>query len=260
MVNLIIKNKNMNESIKQLIKEQLAKTYKEIKDLTENEDWSNTFKVIASTADVDRVWDSLEVDKWDDTNYKKNPVIQVDHVYKVSHIAWKMTKLYKEDWKLMLEGIFTDITEYWKICKELYNAWFLKAVSVGFITHRDDKWNVLSYELLEVSFVSIPCNPNAVTTEEKKLIKKWIDLWIIKVEEEEKKEMEPVTREEFNELKSSIENLNKTLWVLADGKALPKNNQEDGNSEDIEAVKTMLQWMVKNIGHALFQMKKEKKG
>lgn len=245
----------MNESIKDLIKESLSKTYKEIKDLKANDDWSNTFKVIASTSDVDRAWDSLDVDKWDDSNYKKNPVIQADHVYRVSHIVWKMTKLYKEDWKLMLEWIFTDITEYWKVCKELYNAWFLKAVSVWFITHRDTAWKVLSYELLEVSFVAIPCNQEAVSTEWKTLIQKGINLWILK-EVEEKKETIEVNKEEFEDLKEKVKSIESTLETLADGKALPSEVTENGNSDEI--IKSFLQDLNKNVSEKLFQIKKTK--
>lgn len=362
----------MNEKIRALIQNSLKSLWEHVTDLKANEDGSNTFKVVASTSDVDRAGDSLEVDKWDDSNFKKNPVIMADHNYEVKNIVGKMTKLYKEWQKLMLEGIFTEDTEYGKTCMKLYNSGFLKAVSVGFITHRDSHWKVLSYELLEVSFVAIPCHPDALSTEWKKLIKKGIDLWIIKdfsVEkvsatglkvwdvityrhvyrepgektrvyprkeelpfmwkvlqkldnDEEllkwgskvlvaklenpiitlqdytrskdwpkmmtsstgvfeyseleidrvigKKEVssfkdftpkeESMNEKQFLELKDEVKGIKDTLSLLADGKALPGESLEDGNSkEQFEAIHKAFQWFGKSVSEALCQMKQAKK-
>lgn len=231
----------MNESIKQLIRNSLVTAYSKIKDLKANDDGSNTFKVVASTSDVDRAWDSLEVDKWDATNFWKNPAIQADHNYLVSHIVWKATKLYKEWKKLILEWIFTDITEYGRICKELYNAGFLKAVSVGFITHRDKEGKVLSYELLEVSFVAIPCHPDAISTEWKELMRKGLELWIIKDIQTEKvsasdlKEWDIVT---YRYIQRETVNWKEEISVYPNKKILPNMGKILQKLESNEEVMT----------------------
>lgn len=169
-----------NERFKTLVFETLNNFSENVKDLQEN--WSNTFKVIASSEDIDRSGEIIKVNGWDDQNYKKNPVILSNHSYKVQDIVWKMTKIYKEWKNLIVEWIFTEKTEMWKTCKDLYNAWFLKTVSVWFLVkkrHEENRKIIEEAELLEISFVAVPCNPNAVSLD-KKVLEKWLELWILK--------------------------------------------------------------------------------
>lgn len=195
-----------NENLKNLIFETLKKFSEEIKWLDENKD--NYFKVIASSEDLDRSGEIIKLDGWDATNYQKNPVILANHSYRVEDIVWKMTKIYKEGKNLIVEWIFTEKTEMWKMCKELYNAGFLKTVSVGFIVKQrreEDKKIIEKAELLEVSFVAVPCNPNAVSLD-KKILEKWFELGILK------KEVSDLS--EFWELSEKIEGLEKRIETL----------------------------------------------
>ena len=194
-----------NENLKNLIFETLEKYFNEVKDL--KEDWKNSFKVVASSEDLDRSWEIIKLDGWDDNNYQKNPVILANHSYRVENIVWKMTKIYKEWKKLVVEWIFTDKTEMWKMCKELYNAWFLKSVSVWFIVKQrlnENRTIIEKAELLEVSFVAVPCNPNAVSLD-KKILEKWFKLGILKKEVEENIDL----ISEIKILKEKVQNLEK---------------------------------------------------
>ena len=224
----------MNDNIKILVFEALAKAFKEVKDLKDGV--NNSFKVVASSEDIDRSWEIIKVDGWDDSNYKKNPVILSNHSYRVEDIVWKMTKIYKEWKNLIVEWIFTEKTEMWKICKDLYNAWFLKTVSVWFIVKKrldEDRTIIEKAELLEVSFVAVPCNPNAVSLD-KKILEKWFELGILK------KEKEINLKEEIKNLSLRIEKLEKQnsenqkiFESLTKGKFLQKEKQEEMNISEI---------------------------
>ena len=224
----------MNDNIKILVFEALAKAFEEVKDLKDGV--NNSFKVVASSEDIDRSWEIIKVDGWDDSNYQKNPVILANHSYRVENIVWKMTKIYKEWKKLIVEWIFTDKTEMWKICKDLYNAWFLKTVSVWFIVKKrldEDRTIIEKAELLEVSFVAVPCNPNAVSLD-KKILEKWFELGILK------KEKEINLKEEIKNLSLRIEKLEKQnsenqkiFESLTKGKFLQKEKQEEMNISEI---------------------------
>ena len=224
----------MNDNIKILVFEALAKAFEEVKDLKDGV--NNSFKVVASSEDIDRSWEIIKVDGWDDSNYKKNPVILSNHSYRVEDIVWKMTKIYKEWKNLIVEWIFTEKTEMWKICKDLYNAWFLKTVSVWFIVKKrlnEDRTIIEKAELLEVSFVAVPCNPNAVSLD-KKILEKWFEIGILK------KEKEINLKEEIKNLSLRIEKLEKQnsenqkiFESLTKGKFLQKEKQEEMNISEI---------------------------
>lgn len=245
----------MNESIKELIKNALVWLNNEIKDLKAEEDGSNTFKVIASSEDVDRAWETIKVDSWDDTNYKKNPVILANHSYKIENIVWKMTKIYKEWKNLIVEGIFSN-NEMGKMTRELYNSWFLKAVSVWFMVkqrNEQDRDIVEKAELLELSFVAVPCNPNAVSLDGK-LLKKGLELWLIKEEKEQKQKDNLEKR--IESLEKQIQKHQKIFDNLANGKALLKNEDSNSNVDDI--VKQFIQWLSKTSSNTLHLLKKVK--
>lgn len=168
-----------NEGLKKLVFETLKNFSENIKS---EENKENHFKVIASSEDIDRSWEVIKIDWWDDENYKKNPVILANHSYTIQNIVWKMTKIYKEWKNLIVEWVFTEDTEMWRTCKVLYNTGFLKTVSVGFLVKKRHEANykiIEEAELLEISFVAVPCNPNAVSLD-KKVLEKWLELWILK--------------------------------------------------------------------------------
>ena len=241
------------KNLQKLLETKLKELNCHIKDVKETED--NKFKVIASSEDIDRDWEIIQVDWWKSDNWFKNPVILSNHTYEVENIVWKWFKLYKEWKNLILEGVFTDITESWKICKELYKKWFLKSVSVWFRGKRDEEnKNIFKEaELLEVSFVAVPCNPNALSLDWK-TYKKGLKMGLIKEMEKETEE-KTVSFKEFIELKKEVSGIQETLKIIADGKALTKwNESEDSNSEKI--IKEFFQNLSKNVSNSLCQLKK----
>ena len=124
----------------------------------------DVFNIILSTAKEDRHYDIVKQDGWDLKNFKKNPVVLDSHNYcSIEHIIGKMTKIGVKDGKLKGSLVFAEMNPKGLLAKEMAIAGFINAVSVGFIPKEfDDKYNILKSELLELSIVSVPANPEAL--------------------------------------------------------------------------------------------------
>ncbi len=134
--------------------------------------------VVGSTQVIDRLEEVIEQEGWDLTNYKKNPVILWGHnVHEERPPIGKAVKIWLDGVrkkKLMFDIQFdlkdTFAAEIFRKVKE----GFLSTVSVGFLplesepVNKDDSspWAPQRYkkqELLELSFVPVPANPEALT-------------------------------------------------------------------------------------------------
>ena len=151
-------------------------------DIKEVSKW-RTFRVIASTEDSDRSWEIIKASWWDYQNFMKNPVIIANHVYKIENIVGKATSISVMDNKLVIEWVFSEANPLGKLLADLYDEWMVKTVSVWFIPksrQEDNKRIITNAELLELSFVAVPCNPNALSLDQKALLE---EFWLIKKEE-----------------------------------------------------------------------------
>lgn len=124
------------------------------------------FDVIASTADVDRDRETIDPKGWELKNFRKNPVILWAHNYSALPIG-VAEKIEQTDKGLIIKGRFAseEANPFAQQVKRLYEEGIQKAVSVGFIPlERDeaDSSKITKAELLELSFVPVPANPNAL--------------------------------------------------------------------------------------------------
>lgn len=140
---------------------------------------TGAFDVIASTGDVDRDREVIDPKGWELGNYLKNPVILWAHNYGELPIGVAETIEHTEN-GLVIKGRFASEEANPKAqqVKRLYEEGIQKAVSVGFIPlERDpeDESTITKAELLELSFVPVPANPNALALAKAKGIdmKKW---------------------------------------------------------------------------------------
>ena len=141
-------------------------------DLKEVKQWRR-FRVVASTQDLDRSWEIIKADWWDYKNFMKNPVIIANHIYRIENIVGKATSIYVMDNQLIIEWIFSEANPLGKLLADLYDEGMVKTVSVWFIPKSRDESNkriITSAELLELSFVAVPCNPNALSLDQKQLL------------------------------------------------------------------------------------------
>ena len=246
---------NIEKELKSFISEKIL-------NLKENKE--NTFKVIATTEDVDRDGETIKVNGWDLENFLKNPVILANHTYTIQNIVWKMTNIYNDGEKIVVEGIFTEDTEAGKIAKNLYNTGFLKTVSVGFKVLERNEYDykiIERAELLEVSFVPVPANQNALSLDDKT---KALSIWLIKEENtdpenvDNKNDIKEI-KQELKEIKELLIQNQKFFDTIGDAKAFMSITNEDDNSKDAtkENYKSFLQDLGKNISKSLCDLKKQ---
>ena len=236
----------ISEEQAKIIQDQLSSL--EIK----GEDSNRKFRVVASTEDIDRSWEVIKLDWWDFENYKKNPVVIANHIYRIENIVGRATKIWIEDWKLIIEGVFSKSNPLGILLADLYDEGMVKTVSVGFIPKQrqeDNRRIITSAELLELSFVAVPCNPEALSLDQKELMQKGIEAGILQLE---KKEEEPAQKSELEAFKAEI--LGEIHEVKALLQAMVDGNTKQKDEANIIAKET-LQSIVRaeNEGLAMFK-------
>jgi HK97 family phage prohead protease len=129
-------------------------------------------EIIGSTAHKDRDGEVLDPAGWDLKNFKKNPVILPAHDYRQPAIG-KAVNIKIEDGKLVFKIKFPPEGDnpLADVYRKLYKGGFMNASSVGFLPlewkdgdgkGKDPNRTYTKAELLELSLVSVPCNPNAL--------------------------------------------------------------------------------------------------
>lgn len=140
---------------------------------------------IASTDSPDRDGEKILQDGWDTDNFMKNPVILAGHDY-YSFPIGKATELAVQGGKLLFKMVFAG-TEKGKEAMQLVKEGVLNAFSVGFMPKEwKDEETISKAELLEISLVSVPANPEAVVIakgmKDNALAKHFTDEWMAKKE------------------------------------------------------------------------------
>jgi len=133
-----------------------------------------TMRFVASDESVDRYGDIIRADGWQLDNFRKNPVLLFAHnsrepaIGGVTKIAVEGTQL-MADVELLDEGVNPTADIVWACL----DKGFMRATSVGFAptgkinSLLDDHGNWTGYEftsqeLLELSVVPVPANPQAL--------------------------------------------------------------------------------------------------
>ena len=130
------------------------------------------YEFTASTADMDRDGEIIDVEGWDLKNFKKNPIIMYAHDYRTLPIG-KAIKIGVHDGKLKNTVEFPPegTYEFADIVERLVKTGYLTTESVGFIPRKwedgdgekgSPRRTYTKQELLEISIVPIPSNPNAI--------------------------------------------------------------------------------------------------
>jgi len=145
----------------------------------------NTLDFRSSDATLDRYHEVIAVAGWRLDNYRKNPVFQNAHSYgsladtigkalitEIRYAAPEQPGGGGGAYLFQRVQFAVEENPMAKLAYGLYKGGFLRAVSVGFIPLRWEdlpdaaspiRRRYLEQELLEVSAVSIPANPNALT-------------------------------------------------------------------------------------------------
>jgi HK97 family phage prohead protease len=145
---------------------------------------SGSYVFHVSSAAVDRDNDTIDPGGWDLANFRANPVILWAHDYKQAPVG-RSVREWVEGGTLRSEVEFTD---------EGPNAWVgklvargvLRATSVGFrpieaVENRERRgYDFMKQELLEISVVPVPSNPEALvlakSSEAVREYRRWIEM------------------------------------------------------------------------------------
>ena len=131
--------------------------------LTPSEDTgTKKFHAIFSSEVEDRHGEIVYQD-FDLKAFKTNPVYLDSHNYdSIEHIIGKVSPISVKDGKLQGDIEFATDNPKGLLAQNLAEKGFLNTSSIGFIPKVfDDKGNILKSELLEISAVSVPANPDA---------------------------------------------------------------------------------------------------
>jgi len=120
-----------------------------------------TFEVVITSEAIDRAGEMIKLDGWELDNYLKSPVVLWGHDYSQPPVGICDSLVISEG-KYIAKGRFAP-TEKGQEIRKLYDLGFLKATSVGFIVKEMQGSVITKAELLEFSFVSVPCNPEALS-------------------------------------------------------------------------------------------------
>jgi len=130
-----------------------------------------TLEFVGSTEAIDRDGEVILAKGWDLANYKKNPVFMWAHNYTQPPIG-RAVSVKKEDGALRFQVEFAprETYEFADTIYQLYKGGFLKATSVGFVPQEWEdgdgkeapRRTYKKQELLELSAVPVPSNPEAL--------------------------------------------------------------------------------------------------
>lgn len=161
----------MNKIFTQELKEKLVAhlSSKEVNDIisqTKAAKDTGTFEMIISSEHVDRSGEVVLQDGIDKTYYLKNPIVLRFHDYWAMPIGVTDSleiKVINNVKCTVAKGRFAP-TEDGQEARVLYEAKMLNTASIGFITKVWGENNtILESQLLEWSFVPVPCNPEAIS-------------------------------------------------------------------------------------------------
>jgi HK97 family phage prohead protease len=118
-------------------------------------------RFVASQPDKARDGMSIDVNAWNISDFKANPVIMAMHDYG-SWPVGKATVIEKNDKALIADIVFDQEDPNAVMIESKIRRGFLNAVSVGFNITEIKDTTVTKAELLEISIVPIPADPKAL--------------------------------------------------------------------------------------------------
>jgi len=184
-------------------------------------------RAVASTSTLDRQGESIDQNGWNLKNFKKNPVLLWAHNHDEPPIGTakniKIEGTGKQA-KLTFEPVFHDITDKAKAVGKLFAEGVMNSFSVGFMPLEADGNTFTKSELLEISAVGVPANPEARTMAYKSLKSAGFEKDVIKaVGINESDEKIAQLEDELSQLRVQMDSVVKGL----------KNLNPQGRADDV---------------------------
>lgn len=100
------------------------------------------------------------------TQFKKNPVLLIDHINRLDHLAGSVTEIYEDEKGLYFKAVFSaSLHPTVAHARKLYQEGHAKGISIAGRFHYEDpqRPNVLTLaEIYEISLVAVPADPNSL--------------------------------------------------------------------------------------------------
>lgn len=125
------------------------------------------------------------------SEFKKNPVLLIDHVNRLDHLAGSVTEIYEDEKGLYFKALFSSSSlPAVAHARKLYQEGHAKGISIAGRFHYENpsRPEMLTLaEIYEISLVAIPADPNSLAAlcrdtpqeaENEKLLKREIDSWL----------------------------------------------------------------------------------
>lgn len=200
----------------------------EVKEFQDNE---KIIVMCGSTENADRTGDRILMKGVDLSNYRNNPVILFQHDY--DKVIGKALEVYIQDNKLYFKIQFAD-TELASEVYELVKGGYINASSIGFIgkEYEPNKFGGLDFkaiELLELSIVSVPCNPEALVSLKEMVSNKTISKEMFDSLKGDNMETQEKAGAKIS--KSNMETIKEAIKLLS---SLIEDNTEDEEAEELK--------------------------
>ena len=184
-------------------------------------------EAVASFETEDRDGDVVMVNGIDLKNFKKNGPVLWSHRADLPAIG-RVTKTWVDGKRLMMKILFDKLDPFAAEISRKVKDGFIKALSIGFMFLEAEGQKITKSELLEVSFVNIPANPNATVSREYKSFQ-------AKIKEFETNKIEKMEKGK-KEIEKTEEKTEEKVEVKPDiSKETPNETAEDKNEAPKEA-------------------------
>ncbi len=143
------------------------------------EGYANTKNRPDRYGDVPAVYPALRSYVYDCSEFLKNPVLLIDHVNSVDHVAGSVTELKEDETGLFFRAVFSA-SGYPVVAhaRQVYQEGHARGISMAGQFHFEnvqDPSQLTLAEIYEISLVAVPADPNALAEAMKKALASFTD-------------------------------------------------------------------------------------
>ncbi len=202
---------------------------------------------IASTAVEDRHGEKVLVDGWETKNFMANPILLWAHDHTIPAIGTAKnlrTEGKGDTAKLMFEPDFHEITPEAKAIKQMFDQGIINSFSVGFKPLEADGNTFTKQELLEISAVNVPANPEARVMAYKSLQSAGFEKSVIDNVVGVIDEPTEITHKDIEQLKTQVMELTHEVKVLRDQSS--KSYQAEQRMQHLKAIDRLTEKLLRD--------------
>ena len=177
-----IKGTAQNPALKILNLENAA--VKETDGLVFIEGYANTKNRADRYGDIPAVLHGKRDFVYDLTHFKKNPVLLIDHVNRLDHLAGSVVEIYEDETGLYFKALFSA-SQHPTVAhaRNIYREGHAKGISIAGRFHYEDEANpnrLTLAEIFEISLVAVPADPDSLAAPSPRIdeVKEEIENWL----------------------------------------------------------------------------------